>query len=59
MGWMLGGVVLLVGLLVAWLIVRHPIRQVVEEVHADRARALFHRDREWLEARFLTALGKS
>lgn len=43
----------------AILIVRRPARQVWEEMHVDRARALFRRRREWLEARFVGALNRS
>jgi hypothetical protein len=37
---------------------RRPLRQIVEDVHVDHARALFHQRREWLEARFISALGR-
>ncbi len=40
----------------AAVIVRRPARQVWEEMHADRARLLFRRRREWLEARFVSVL---
>lgn len=58
MGWIIWGVILPTCLLVAWLIVRRPLRQVVEELHVDQARLLFRQQREWLEARFLKAMGK-
>jgi hypothetical protein len=45
-------------LLALWLILRRPARQFAEEMHVDHARALFRQQREWLEARFLGALGK-
>ena len=41
----------------AWFVLRRPLRQIVEDVHVDHARALFHQQREWLEARFISALG--
>ncbi len=41
----------------AWLIVHKPLRQIVEELHVDQARLLFRQQREWLEARFLKAMG--
>jgi len=41
------------------LIVRRPARQFAEEIHLDHARELFRQQREWLEPRFLTALGKA
>jgi hypothetical protein len=42
----------------AYLIVRRPLRQIVEDVHVDHARELFHQQREWLEARFISALSR-
>jgi hypothetical protein len=59
MGWIIWGVVLPTCLIAAWLIVRRPLRQVVEELHVDQARLLFRQQREWLEARFLKAMGKA
>ena len=58
MGWIIWGVVLPACLIAAWLIVRKPLRQVVEELHVDQARLQFRQQREWLEARFLQAMGK-
>jgi hypothetical protein len=58
MGWIIWGVVLPSCAVAAWLIVRKPLRQVVEELHVDQARLLFRQQREWLEARFLKALGR-
>jgi hypothetical protein len=43
----------------SWLILRRPVRQLVEEVHFHNARELFRQRREWLEARFVSALGPS
>jgi hypothetical protein len=37
----------------AWLILRKPIRGLLEDRDAVRARESFRREREWLEARFL------
>ena len=58
MGWIIWGVVLPACLVAAWLIVRKPLRQVVEELHVDQARLLFRQQREWLEARFLNGPGQ-
>ena len=58
MGWIIWGLVLPSCLLLAWLIVHNPLRQVVEELGFERARLLFRQQREWLEARFLSALGR-
>ena len=38
------------------MIIRRPLRQIVEDVHVDHARELFHQQREWLEARFISVL---
>jgi hypothetical protein len=59
MGWFIGGLILPSCLIAAWLIVRKPLRQVVEDLGVDQARLAFHRRREWLEAGFLTSLAKS
>jgi len=40
-----------------WLI-SGPVRQYLAERKTNHARMLFHRQREWLEARFLTSLGR-
>jgi hypothetical protein len=45
-------------LLAAWLILRRPVRHFAEDFHLDSAHVLFRHQREWLEARFLTALGQ-
>src|SRR3954452_10585161 len=59
MGGFLWGGVLLACLVAAWLICRGPLRQLTEDVHAERGRELFRRRREWLEADFLSAMGKT
>jgi hypothetical protein len=59
MGWIIWGGVVLACLVAAWLILRGPVRQLSEEVHGERARELFRQRREWLEAEFLGALGKT
>jgi hypothetical protein len=58
MGWLIGAGILSVLLMMLWTIIRRPVRQLVEDVHVDRARVLFHQQREWLEARFISALGR-
>ncbi|WP_435008121.1 hypothetical protein P12x_005396 [Tundrisphaera lichenicola] len=58
MGWIIWGVVLPACLVASWLIVRKPLRQVVEELQVDQARLSFRQQREWLEARFLKAMGQ-
>ena len=58
MGWIIWVIVLPSCVVASWLIVRKPLRQVIEELGVDQARLLFHQRREWLEARFLTALGQ-
>ena len=60
MGWIIWGGVLLGCLVAAWLILRGPLRQLSEDVHAERAReSVPPSGREWLEADFLGALGKT
>jgi len=58
MGLMIWGGLLPACLCAGWLVLRRPVRQFAEELHVDHARELFRLQREWLEARFLTALGK-
>src|SRR5262249_3226806 len=50
------GILSVCGLVACWLIFRRPLRQIFEDVHVDHARELFHQQREWLEARFISAL---
>ena len=50
------GAVLPAFMVVAWMFLRRPFRLPFERMHVDRARELFHQQREWLEARFLKAL---
>jgi hypothetical protein len=59
MGLLIGAGILSVCSLVTWLVLRRPVRQIVEDVRVDHARVLFHQQREWLEARFITALGQA
>ena len=57
-GWLIGcGLVSLVGL-AGWLVALGPVRHVVESIRFDKARLQFRQQREWLEAKFLGALGK-
>jgi hypothetical protein len=58
MGLLIGSGILILCVFVGWMVLRRPLRQIVEDVHIDHARALFHQKREWLEARFISALGK-
>jgi hypothetical protein len=57
MGLLIGSGILIACAVVAWIVLRGPCRQIIEDVHVDHARALFHQQREWLEARFISALG--
>lgn len=56
MGWIIWGIVLPSCFVSSWLIIRKPLRQVIEELGFDQGRLRFRHEREWLEARFLTAL---
>jgi hypothetical protein len=47
-----------VSMLIAYLILRRPIREICEEIGFEKARQRFREQRERLEARFLTALGR-
>jgi len=59
MGLLIGAGILSVGVFVTSMILRRPLRQIVEDMHVDHARALFHQQREWLEARFMSILHKA
>jgi hypothetical protein len=51
------GILLVCFALACWLIFwRRTAWQIFEDVHVDRARELLHQQREWLEARFISAL---
>lgn len=56
MGLLIWTGILPVVVVVAWMIIRRPLRQIVEDVHVNHARELFHQQREWLEARFISVL---
>jgi hypothetical protein len=43
---------------VGWLLARRPVREAFEDLNLDRARDQFRLQREGLEARFLTAVGR-
>jgi hypothetical protein len=58
MQFLIWGVVAAGCLIVAFLILRRPVRRFTEELLFDKARAQFRGDREWLEARFLSALAR-
>jgi hypothetical protein len=59
MGLLIGAGILLVFIIVACAILKRPVRQLVEDVHVDHARAQFHIEREWLEARFISVLNRT
>lgn len=59
MGLLIAAGTLLLCLLAAWAVLRRPVRQIVEDVRVEHARALFHRNRERLEARFISTLERS
>jgi hypothetical protein len=58
MGLLIAAGILLFCFIATWLVLRRPVRQIVEDVRVERARALFHRNREHLEARFISTLEK-
>jgi hypothetical protein len=58
MNWLIWASVLPVCLIAAFLILQRPLRLFFEDLHVDQARESFHRRREWLEARFVSALNR-
>jgi hypothetical protein len=58
MNWLIWAIVLPVCLVAAFLVLQRPLRLFFEDLHVDQARESFHRRREWLEARFVTALNR-
>ena len=56
--YLVAGMLLPASLAMAYLILRRPIREICEEVGFEKARLRFRQQREWLEARFLSALGR-
>lgn len=58
MGWLIWAGILPLCLVITVFLLQRPLRLFLEELHVDQARELFHQRREWLEARFVTALGK-
>jgi hypothetical protein len=59
MGLLIGAGILFVVLIITSLVLRRPLRRIVEEMHMDRARAVFRQQREWLEARFVSATNRA
>jgi hypothetical protein len=58
MGWLIWAGILPLCLIVTFLLLQRPIRLFLEDLHVDQARETFHHQREWLEARFVTALDR-
>ena len=58
MNWLIWAGVLPVCLVAAVLLLQRPLRLLFEDLHVDQARESFHHHREWLEARFVSALGR-
>jgi hypothetical protein len=59
MAWLIWAGILPLCLVVALFILKKPLRLFLEELHVDQARDTFHLQRERLEARFVTALGRA
>ena len=55
MGLLIAAGILSLCFLATWAVLRRPVRQIVEDARVEHARTLFHRNRERLEARFVTA----
>jgi hypothetical protein len=56
MSWLIWAGILPLCLVVTFFLLQRPIRLFLEDLHVDQARESFHQQREWLEARFVTAL---
>jgi hypothetical protein len=57
--WLIG-LLLLPGVAVAgWFLAARPLRDFLDTLRFDQARLQFRQQREWLEARFLSALGRT
>jgi hypothetical protein len=56
MGLLIAAGILSLCFLATWAVLRRPVRQIVEDVRVEHARALFHRNRERLEARFVSSI---
>jgi hypothetical protein len=59
MALLIGAGILSVGIIVTSMVLRRPLRQMVEEMNVDHARASFRKKREWLEARFISVLNRA
>ena len=59
MAFLIAAGILSVGVIVTSMIVRRPLRQMVEDMNVDHARASFRKQREWLEARFISVLDRA
>ncbi len=59
MGLLIAAGILSVGIFVTSIVLRRPLRQMVEDMNVDQARASFRKKREWLEARFISALNRA
>jgi hypothetical protein len=58
-GWLIG-LLLLPGVAVAgWFLAARPLRDFLDTLRFDKARLQFRQQREWLEARFLSALART
>ncbi|QEH36667.1 hypothetical protein OJF2_52520 [Aquisphaera giovannonii] len=58
MSWLIWAAILPLCLVAAYFLLQRPIRLFLEDLHVDQARDTFHRQREHLEARFVTMLGR-
>lgn len=56
--YLIAGMLLPLSMMLAYLILRRPIREICEEIGFEKARQRFRQQRERLEARFLTALDR-
>jgi hypothetical protein len=59
MGLLIAAGILSLCFLATWAVLRRPVSQIVEDVRVEHARTMFHRNREHLEARFVSTVEQS
>ena len=56
MAWWIGGLLIPACVIGGWIVIRRPLRQILDDLNHEEARLTFRRQRERLEARFVTSL---
>ena len=57
-GWLIGLLLLPCVAVAGWFLAARPLRDFLDSLRFDKARVQFRQQREWLEARFLSALAR-